>query len=73
MLQVIEQHFPEELKPGGWSAKLKEMIPSYGQSLIDNAALCQRVRAETAHMLKINDITNKEMENDSSLSAVHGA
>jgi malate dehydrogenase (quinone) len=73
MLQVVEHHFPESLKTDGWLAKLKEMIPSYGQSLIDNAALCQQVRAETAGILKINNITNKEMENDSSLSAVHGA
>jgi malate dehydrogenase (quinone) len=40
-----------------WSAKLKEIIPSYGQSLAENAALCQRVRAETAAILKINNMT----------------
>jgi malate dehydrogenase (quinone) len=32
------------------------MIPSYGQSLAENAALCQQVRAETAAVLQINDI-----------------
>ncbi len=73
MLQVIERNFPEALKTDGWMAKLKEMVPSYGQSLIDNAALCQRVRAETAEILKINNINNEEMENDSSLSVVHRA
>lgn len=76
MLRVIEQHFPETLRTGEWSGKLKEMIPSYGQSLIDNPALCQQVRAETASILNINNIntnnTNtKETENDSSLSVVH--
>jgi malate dehydrogenase (quinone) len=45
------------LKAGRWSAKLKEMIPSYGQSLVENAALCQQVRAETAAVLNINTIT----------------
>jgi hypothetical protein len=35
------------------------MIPSYGQSLIDNPALCKQVRAETAAVLKINDINTK--------------
>ena len=73
MLQVIERNFPETLKTDRWLAKLKEMIPSYGQSLIENAALCQRVRAETADILKINNITHKETENDSSLSVVHRA
>jgi malate dehydrogenase (quinone) len=56
MVQVIERCFPEKLKKGGWSATLKEMIPSYGQSLAENAALCQQVRAETAAVLQINDI-----------------
>jgi malate dehydrogenase (quinone) len=57
MLQVIERCFAEKLKEGGWSVKLKEMIPSYGQSLVENAALCQQVRAETAAVLNINNIT----------------
>jgi malate dehydrogenase (quinone) len=57
MIQVIERCFAEKLKEGGWSAKLQEMIPSYGQSLVENAALCQQVRAETAAVLNINTIT----------------
>jgi malate dehydrogenase (quinone) len=78
MVNVIERTFGEKLKSGEWLGKLKQMIPSYGQSLIDNAALCQRVRAETAAVLKINNINTgninlKETENDPSLSVVHGA
>jgi malate dehydrogenase (quinone) len=56
MIHVIERCFPEKLKNGGWALKLKELIPSYGQSLADNAALCRRVRAETAALLNINNI-----------------
>jgi len=56
MIRVIERRFAEKLKSGGWSARLKEIIPSYGQSLIQNAALCQQVRAETAAILNINNI-----------------
>jgi malate dehydrogenase (quinone) len=75
MLRVIEQHFPEALRTGEWSARLRQMIPSYGQSLIDNPALCQQVRAETAAILNINNINtenpkSKERENHLSLSAV---
>jgi malate dehydrogenase (quinone) len=73
MLQVIERCFRDELTSAGWAGKLKEMIPSYGQSLIDNPDLCQRVRAETAAVLNINNITIKETQNDSRLSVVHGA
>jgi malate dehydrogenase (quinone) len=56
MIQVIERCFREKLAAAGWSGKLKEMIPSYGESLAENAALCQRVRAETAAVLHINNI-----------------
>jgi hypothetical protein len=57
MLRIVETCFAGELKSGGWFAKLKELIPSYGQSLIDNPTLCQRVRAETAAVLNINNVT----------------
>jgi malate dehydrogenase (quinone) len=56
MIQVIERCFGEKLTSPGWSDKLKELIPSYGQSLAKKAALCQRVRAETAAVLHINNI-----------------
>jgi malate dehydrogenase (quinone) len=60
MLQVIERCFPDQLKNAGWADGLRKMIPSYGQSLIDNPALAQRVRAATAAVLNISDITTKE-------------
>jgi malate dehydrogenase (quinone) len=77
MLRVAEQHFPKTLMTGEWSARLRQMIPSYGQSLIDNPALCEQVRAETAATLNINNINpenvnSKERESHSSLSTVHG-
>ena len=56
MVRVIERCFQENLEGGPWLAKLKEMIPSYGRSLAENAALCQQVRAETATVLRINNI-----------------
>jgi len=56
MLQVIERCFSDELKTGGWSSKLKQMIPSYGQSLVDNPELCLQVRAETAAVLNLTNI-----------------
>jgi malate dehydrogenase (quinone) len=56
MVQVIERCFRDKLTNAGWAGKLKDMIPSYGQSLIDNPDLCRRVRAETAAVLNINNI-----------------
>ena len=73
MLQVIERSFANELKTAGWSARVKEMIPSYGESLIEDPALSRRVRAETAAILNINNVTARETEHDPSLSVVHRA
>lgn len=56
MLQVIGRCFGEKLRAGGWSAKLKQIIPSYGESLAENPALCRQIRADTAAVLHINDI-----------------
>ena len=53
MLDVIERCFSNKLDHGGWIDKLREMIPSYGESLITNTELCKKVRADTAATLNI--------------------
>jgi malate dehydrogenase (quinone) len=78
MLRVIEQHFPNTLRTEEWSPRLRQMIPSYGQSLIDNPALCEQVRAETAAILNINNINteksnSKERESHLGLPALRRA
>ncbi len=55
-LGVLERCFKNELTPNGWLPKLKEIIPSYGESLIEDADLCRRVRAETAAVLHLENI-----------------
>lgn len=54
MLGMIARCFANELP--GWKAKLTEMIPSYGRSIADDAALCASVRAETAATLGLQNI-----------------
>jgi len=56
MLQVIERCFTERLDHGGWIDKLRTVIPSYGESLIANSDLCQKLRAETASVLNIVNV-----------------
>ena len=60
MIKVVERCFGEELKNACWTRKSQEVIPSYGHSLADDAELLGRVRAETAAVLNINNITKKE-------------
>src|SRR5271170_3641533 len=55
-ISVLEQCFPSELTPNGWLPKLKEIIPSYGVSLKDDADFLRRVRADTAAVLNIENI-----------------
>jgi malate dehydrogenase (quinone) len=55
-ISVLEKCFANELTASAWLPKLKTIIPSYGVSLIDDADLCQRIRAETAGVLKTEHI-----------------
>ena len=51
MLDVIRQMFPDEIKSKKWQQAIQEMIPSYGQSLHENAELCLRTRERTTRIL----------------------
>lgn len=51
MVHVLESCFADKLKNSTMMSKMKMMIPSYGQSLINDANLCERVRAETTSVL----------------------
>ncbi len=50
-LEVLEKNFPEQI--GEWNAKIKEMIPSYGESLIDDVELMRRTRRQTSRDLQL--------------------
>ncbi|AHN21399.1 malate:quinone oxidoreductase [Lysinibacillus sphaericus] len=52
MLQVIQKCFPQQAKE--WEPKLKEMIPSYGISLLQNPELLEEVHTSTAETLGLN-------------------
>jgi malate dehydrogenase (quinone) len=55
-ISVLEKCFAGELTASAWLPKLQQIIPSYGVSLIDDAEVCQRIRAETAQVLKVENI-----------------
>ena len=54
MLGVLQRAFKSQLP--GWTAKLREMIPSFGRSISDDAELCRSVRSSTAATLHIVDV-----------------
>ena len=53
MLDVLERCFPESLKTDDWQARLRQLVPSYGQSLVDDEALLTKVRERTLSTLKL--------------------
>ncbi len=55
MLQLLERCFGSEVS-NGWSKKLTEIIPSFGQSISQDSELCRRVRAQTAEILRLKNI-----------------
>lgn len=53
MLKVIEKCYKTKLETPQWQAKIKEMIPSYGQKLSDNIALANQIRKNDSEKLGI--------------------
>ncbi|MDX1342261.1 MAG: malate dehydrogenase (quinone) [Reinekea sp.] len=54
MVGILETCFADRVSSEAWQAKLKEMIPSYGQSLKENPELLNEVRQYTLSSLKLN-------------------
>jgi malate dehydrogenase (quinone) len=52
--------------------KLKELIPSYGVSLIDDADFTRKIRAETARVLKVDDVNSAHKATPSPVRAAVG-
>jgi malate dehydrogenase (quinone) len=52
MIQVIERCFASKLSHG-WQTRLKELIPAYGESLIEDKTLLKKVRKMTLKTLEL--------------------
>jgi len=53
MLSLVQRCFPEQAASADWQATLRRLVPSFGQSLAQDAALTQQVRARSAAVLKL--------------------
>ncbi|WP_144513715.1 malate:quinone oxidoreductase [Bacillus sp. FJAT-22090] len=52
MLEILSKCFPQHMQE--WDAKIKEMIPSYRVSLMENPELLHEIHASTAEALALN-------------------
>lgn len=50
-LEVFEKSFPAYIEK--WTPKIQDIIPSYGQSLIEDSELLKKIRKSTAQDLKL--------------------
>ncbi|MDR5172136.1 malate dehydrogenase (quinone) [Methylobacillus flagellatus] len=53
MLEVLQRCFGQQLQSASWQERMREMLPSYGQSLIEDAELLRTVRRRTLTSLKL--------------------
>ncbi|MFB5193563.1 malate:quinone oxidoreductase [Neobacillus sp. KR4-4] len=53
MLEVIKKCFPDHIKE--WESKIKEMIPSYGMSLMENPNLLHEIHTTTEQTLGLRE------------------
>lgn len=58
MLEVIKKCFPRQFP--AWEPKIKEMIPSYGASLLKDPALIANIHASTSRSLGLNGNSSPE-------------
>jgi len=54
MIDVIRRCFPERLASSEWQQRLRDMVPSFGQSLIDDGELLREVRGRNLRTLKLD-------------------
>jgi len=53
MISILENCFKDRMQSDEWQARMKEMVPSYGESLTDNPELLKSVRERTLSVLKL--------------------
>lgn len=58
MISLLKKCFPERAKSEEYRTKLRQMIPSHGQSLNDNEELCKETRKRTHTALKLDNFEN---------------
>ena len=53
MINVIERCFSNQIKTEQWHRRIKSLIPSYGESLVDDSQLLEQVRSRTLQVLNL--------------------
>lgn len=54
MVELLKKCFPDRAKSPEYRNKLRKLIPTWGKSLNDDAALCHKTRERTHRLLKLD-------------------
>ncbi|HYN54058.1 MAG TPA: malate:quinone oxidoreductase, partial [Methylotenera sp.] len=54
MINVLERCFGTQMQSSVWQQKMKALVPSYGESLVDDATLLKTVRQRTLKTLNLS-------------------
>ena len=57
MLDLLDRCFEKQMETIEWQDKIKDMIPTFGQKLADDNALCLATRKRTSAALKLNEVS----------------
>jgi len=55
MLNVIQKCFSDNMASPDWQQKAKQMIPSFGRKITEDAALCDEIRGWTGRVLGLDN------------------
>ncbi len=55
ILEVLEQCFGEEMEKESWKQKLRDLVPSYGHSLAEDAERFETLRMRSRNALELGD------------------
>ena len=53
MIDVVERCFRARMQTTAWQSKMKKLVPSYGESLVDDTSLLKNIRQRTLKTLKL--------------------
>lgn len=54
MLNLLSKMFPDQVNSDSWKKRIKEIIPTYEDSLITDGELCIKTRKRTSKILKLD-------------------
>jgi malate dehydrogenase (quinone) len=55
MLQLLQRCFKDQIAAADWPGKIKQMIPSFGESLAKDAGLAERVTSRSNQTLRLSE------------------